>query len=200
MFSWLNKVFRGIFKQGKSELKESDISFVKSHKDELQHKTYQETTRLSPHKGGKIRPKFIVLHHSAGSFSGTVNWILDKKSKVSYHYVIDPDTGDRVQMVWDSRKAWHAGKSEWKGYRGLNSYSIGIAFSGNTNKRTVEDFEIDSVAKKCIYLMRKFDLKLEDIVTHKMIAPRRKNDCSDETYHRVIKRIREITHAVALAN
>jgi len=153
---------------------------------------YKEEVKLSPNKGGKIEPKFIVLHHSGGSFLGGISWILNPASKVSYHYLINPDTGDRIQLVWDSRKAWHAGRSKWKWYYGLNNHSIGIAFAGNTNTREVGDHEIDSVAYKCIYLMEKFNLDPSAIVTHEMIAPGRKTDCSQGTFERVIERIDEL--------
>lgn len=153
---------------------------------------YKETVKLSPNVGGKITPKFIMLHHSAGSFAGGVSWILNPASKVSYHYLINPDTGDRVQMVWDSKRAWHAGRSRWGGYSGLNGHSIGIAFAGDTNIREVAPHEIDSVAHKCLHLMDKFNLEIDSIITHQMAAPRRKNDCSEGTWHRVIERLEKL--------
>ena len=153
---------------------------------------YKERVRLSPNKGGTIDPKFIVLHHTAGSFQGGVSWILNPASKVSYHYLIDPDNGNRIQMVWDRKRAWHAGRSKWKGFSGLNGHSIGIAFAGDTNTREVADHEIDSVAHKCLYLMNKFDLDTSAIVTHAMISPGRKTDCSEGTYHRVRERVEEL--------
>lgn len=154
---------------------------------------YKEEVKLSPNRGGRIIPKFIVLHHSAGSFAGGVSWLRNPKSKVSYHYLIDPETGDRVQLVWDSKRAWHAGRSEWKGYVGLNSHSLGVSFAGNTHTREVADHEIDSVAHKCLYLMDKFGIGKEGIVTHAMISPGRKDDCSAEVYHRVLDRVDELT-------
>ena len=153
---------------------------------------YSEEVKLSPNVGGKIQPKFIVLHHSSGSFDGTISWILNPISKVSYHYVINPDNGNRVQLVYDTKRAWHAGVSFWRGQSNLNSHSIGIAFSGDTNMRTPADHEIESCAEKCIYLMKKFDIKKSDITTHEKIAPRRKNDCSQETFDLVLAKIDEL--------
>jgi N-acetylmuramoyl-L-alanine amidase len=118
-----------------------------------------------------------------------VSWCLDTKSRVSYHYIIDPRDGSRVQLVWDSRRAWHAGKSVWQGQRDLNTHSIGIAFAGDTHKRFPPSAEIDSVAHKCLYLMDKFNIPKANILTHEMIAPTRKNDCSEETYRRVLERV-----------
>jgi len=163
--------------------------------DSLEKKSvkYREEVKISPNKSGNISPKFIMLHHSAGSFLGSMSWILNDRSDVSYHYLINPDDGSRIQHVWDNQKAWHAGKSNYGGYSGLNSHSIGISFSGNTHKREVEDHEIDSCARKCIYLMDKFNIPKSNIITHAMASPGRKDDCSEEVYDRVLSRIKDLS-------
>ena len=153
---------------------------------------YNEEYKRSPNQGGKIAPKFIILHHSSGNFAGTVSWILQSKSKVSYHYVINPATGDRVQMVYDSKRAWHAGKSKWGEYRGMNGHSVGIAFDRDTNTRTPSGVEIDSCAHKCVYLMKKFGISNAGILTHAQVAPGRKNDVSEETHRMVLDRVAEL--------
>lgn len=152
---------------------------------------YPESFERSPNQSGNIVPKFIVLHHSSGSHDGTKSWILQSRSNVSYHYLIDED-GSRTQFVEDTKKAWHAGASYWKGYSGLNSHSIGISFWGDTNKRTPSEIEIDSCAKKCIELMAKFGLTINSIITHADIAPNRKNDTSERTIKMVKDRIKEL--------
>ena len=152
---------------------------------------YTEVYRESPNQSGTIAPKFIVLHHSSGSHDGSKSWILQDKSNVSYHYLI-ADDGSRTQFVYDTKKAWHAGKSKYENFVGLNSHSVGISFYGNTHERTPNNLEIDSCAKKCIYLMDKFSIPIERIITHKMCAPGRKDDCSEETYQLVLNRIRQL--------
>jgi N-acetyl-anhydromuramyl-L-alanine amidase AmpD len=74
----------------------------------------------------------------------------------------------------------------------LNNHSIGIAFDRDTNTREVFAHEIDSAAHKCLYLMDKFGIKKDGILTHQMIAPGRKNDCSEGTWHQVLERIDEL--------
>jgi len=154
---------------------------------------YTETVRLTFNRGGQISPKFIILHHTSGNYEGSVSWCLDPKSKVSYHYIINPKNGNRTQLVWDSARAWHAGVSQWKGFNNLNAHSIGIAFDRDTNTRTPSDTEIDSCSHKCIYLMDKFKIGIDGVLTHAMISPGRKNDTSEETYELVIERIKEIS-------
>lgn len=159
--------------------------------DDLPSDYLQVFHKESPNHGETIVPKFIVLHHSSGSHDSTRSWILQSKSRVSYHYLIDED-GSRTQFVKDTNKAWHAGPSYWKGYHSLNNHSIAVGFWGDTNKRTPNYLEIDSCAKLCIRLMTKFGIKIDGIITHADIAPNRKNDCSDETHKLVLKRVKKL--------
>ena len=152
--------------------------------------TYTDSYRQTPNISSyKIAPKYIVLHHSAGTFNGDISWILNSQSQVSYHYLINEQTGNRVQFCTDNSRAWHAGVSSWNGLRGMNSHSIGIAFTGNTNSRSISDTEAASCAEKCKELMNKFGIPKSNILTHQMIAPNRKNDCSRAAYEKVLSLI-----------
>lgn len=153
---------------------------------------YRETVRLSPNRGGKITPKYIILHHTAGNYAGSVDWCLRPESQVSYHYIINPVDGSRTQLVYDTRRAWHAGKAQWDGITDLNTHSIGIAFDRDTNTRDVSEVEVDSCAYKCVYLMDKFGIPIKHILTHQMIAPTRKDDCSKRAYDAVIARVKQL--------
>ena len=80
----------------------------------------------SPHVGGVISPRFLVVHYTAGSSAaGTISWFRNPSSKVSAHLVIGRD-GKSTQMVPFNREAWHAGQSRWGSLSGLNRHSIGI--------------------------------------------------------------------------
>jgi N-acetyl-anhydromuramyl-L-alanine amidase AmpD len=80
----------------------------------------------TPNQGGKINPRYLVIHFTAnGSVSGTVKWFQKQGSEASAHVIIGRD-GQVVQMVAFDRRAWHAGQSRWRGLTDLNSHSIGI--------------------------------------------------------------------------
>lgn len=80
----------------------------------------------SPHVGGTIKPRFLVIHYTGGSSAaGSIAWFLDPASKVSAHLVIARD-GTVTQVVPFDREAWHAGNSQWGALTGLNRHSIGI--------------------------------------------------------------------------
>ena len=181
------KIFKSLFKP-QDNLNLPPARPVKPTKSKSTKDPYDEVFKRSPHQSGRIKPKYIVLHDSEGSYIGGVSWIQDPVSKVSYHYLID-SRGNRTQFVSDTKKAWHAGNSKWDGINGLNSHSIGVAFWGNTRNRVANDSEIDSCAHKCVYLMKKFGISKKNIVTHQMISPDRKTDTAPSTYKRVLARI-----------
>jgi N-acetylmuramoyl-L-alanine amidase len=68
----------------------------------------------------------VVVHYTVSeNLKNTVNWLCDKRARASAHVVIGRD-GQVASVVPFDRCAWHAGASSWKGYNGLNNYSIGI--------------------------------------------------------------------------
>ncbi|MDR3448790.1 MAG: N-acetylmuramoyl-L-alanine amidase [Alphaproteobacteria bacterium] len=85
--------------------------------------------RSSPNydeRAEKIALAYIVLHYT-GMKSGeeALARLCDPMGKVSAHYVVGED-GVITQMVDEERRAWHAGKSFWRGLTDINSASIGI--------------------------------------------------------------------------
>jgi N-acetylmuramoyl-L-alanine amidase len=99
------------------------------------HLIQSETTPVaflkSPNVGGKITPRFLVIHYTAsGPNSNTAAYFANPAHKVSAHIVIRRD-GTVIQCVPFNVTAWHAGESRWRGadgkmYVGLNKHSIGI--------------------------------------------------------------------------
>lgn len=80
----------------------------------------------SPNRSGRIVPRSIVEHDTAGpSVESAVNWFSQRRAGASAHFVIG-EYGDITQCVPCDRAAWHAGQSSWKGRSGLNGDSIGI--------------------------------------------------------------------------
>ena len=85
-----------------------------------------ETIRQTTNWKGNIKPQGIILHHTAGSYIGSVSWCLDPESKVSYHCIVDLN-GNYTTIAKDNQRAWHAGKSSFNGRKDCNSFMLGIA-------------------------------------------------------------------------
>jgi N-acetylmuramoyl-L-alanine amidase len=78
----------------------------------------------SPHVGGRVTPRFIVMHYTAGgSALGSVRAIRDRG--LSAHLFVERD-GAVIQTVDFTTEAHHAGPSAWRGFDGLNGHAIGI--------------------------------------------------------------------------
>lgn len=141
-----------------------------------------EEVRLTPNVSPKHRVNEaigVVWHHSCGSFSGGVEWICDPKSQVSYHCLIALD-GRRTVFAADSRVCWHAGKSRWRGREFCNAFTLGVAFTGDTYKRSLTDAEIESALEWLRPRWGKYKWTIDSMTTHRAISPGRKDDISPE--------------------
>ena len=56
---------------------------------------------------------------------GALDRLTSPEAKVSCHYLIDED-GTTYRLVDETKRAWHAGKSRWRGVTDINSASVGI--------------------------------------------------------------------------
>lgn len=94
---------------------------IKNHR--IEGIQYVPTKKKGP---GRITPKFIVMHYTAGwTTAGDVHTLAQSTRKVSAHLVLGRD-GELVQIVPFNDRAWHAGPSRSHGYSALNAHSIGI--------------------------------------------------------------------------
>ena len=73
-----------------------------------------------------MRPDILLLHYTGmPSEQGALDWLASPESQVSSHYFVR-ENGEIIQMVPERLRAWHAGRSFWKGLTDINSASIGI--------------------------------------------------------------------------
>jgi LysM repeat protein len=136
----------------------------------------------SPHFNNRRRTDditAIVIHSTANSsLEGVINWFNNPQSQLSAHYTIGKD-GQIVQHVQDIHRAWHAGRSIWKGREGCNDYAIGIELVNlNDGKDPYPEEQHQVNVALCAYLAHKYNIDLDDIMGHLDIAipPGRKTD------------------------
>lgn len=138
--------------------------------------------RVSPNFGpraGANVPNMIVLHYTGmDSASAAEAWLCNPESEVSSHYLVHED-GRVVQMVRESDRAWHAGKSSWKGETDVNSLSIGIEIDNPGHFLGYADFpeaQIEAVIALCRGIISRHAVTPERVLAHSDVAPGRKID------------------------
>lgn len=92
--------------------------------------------------------------------------------EVSAHFFIRRD-GEVLQFVSIQDRAWHAGRSSWRGRANCNDYSVGIELEG------LEGGQFESAQyRSAADLLRSIDAEhpLTAVVGHEHIAPGRKQD------------------------
>jgi LysM repeat protein len=119
----------------------------------------------------------IVVHATTNSsLIGVISWFQNPTAYVSAHYVIGKD-GRTVQMVKDEDRAWHAGKSEWRGVPDVNDYGLGIELVNlNDGQDPYPEAQYQSLVKLCKALAHKYNISMEDLVGHYHVSPGRKTD------------------------
>ena len=142
------------------------------------------------------RVKYLVIHYTSESLEDSINLLTTKKDHpVSAHYLIAEDA-KIYQLVSETKRAWHAGKSFWRGERGLNDSSIGIEIVNKSGcmmpmERLITFYEILEYCNFVEYpkvqinqliklskeiIARHPRIKPYNIVAHSDIAPTRKID------------------------
>ena len=121
----------------------------------------------------------IVVHATANSsLQGVIDWFNNPSAQVSAHYTIGKD-GQIVQHVQDIHRAWHAGRSVWKGRDGCNDYTLGIELVNlNDGADPYPEAQQQANLALCAYLAHKYAINAGDIFGHLdcAIPPGRKSD------------------------
>jgi N-acetylmuramoyl-L-alanine amidase len=101
-------------------------NLVNTGKEYLSSKNYD--TR------GNSQVRFLVLHYTSSNWQRSLQLLRLPEYEVSSHYLI-PETNDDsyrkseldiYQLVDETDRAWHAGKSRWEDGENINDQSIGI--------------------------------------------------------------------------
>ncbi|CAG7590353.1 MAG: N-acetylmuramoyl-L-alanine amidase [Candidatus Midichloria sp.] len=140
--------------------------------------------------------KYVILHHTETTPEQDCNfhsslYLLtnsDRPNKVSAHYLIlraeeyvnysDKHIAGIVNLVGDSKKAWHAGSSEWAEDINLNDLSIGIEINNNGFTEAFSNAQMASLIVLLHGLKKAYNISPFNLLGHAEIAPNRKSDPS----------------------
>lgn len=124
-------------------------------------------------------PSMIVLHYT-GMKTGeeALARLRDPEAKVSSHYLVEED-GRVFSLVAEERRAWHAGRSFWKGETDVNAASIGIEIVNPGHEfgyRAFPDAQIEALISLIADIRSRWEIDDARIVGHSDVAPDRKQD------------------------
>ncbi|MBI3701595.1 MAG: N-acetylmuramoyl-L-alanine amidase [Afipia sp.] len=130
-----------------------------------------------PRVGGGV--DMIVLHYTGMATADAARERLcDVDAKVSSHYLVEED-GTIVQLVPESRRAYHAGVSSWQDTTDINSRSIGIEIVNGGHDFGCPDFppqQIEAVVRLCRDIQSRWPIPQANVLAHSDVAPSRKQD------------------------
>ena len=128
---------------------------------------------------GVKKPSMIILHYTGmQSEDAALERLCNPTAKVSSHYFIS-ENGETLNLVDESKRAWHAGISYWNGKTDINSESIGIEIVNPGHEfgyRPFSSAQIKSVSSLCVRLIDRYAIPAFNVLGHSDIAPKRKED------------------------
>jgi len=136
--------------------------------------------RPSPNFDARALPVTMIVLHYTGmeSAAAAVDQLANPAAKVSAHWVVTED-GAVIAMVDEADRAWHAGKSFWRGVTDVNSASIGIEIVNPGHEFGYRPFptaQMAAVEELVAAAVRRYGIGPANVVGHSDIAPARKQD------------------------
>jgi N-acetylmuramoyl-L-alanine amidase len=134
----------------------------------------------SPNFDERDQPVSIVVLHYTGmtDAASAIERLRDPEARVSCHYLI-AENGQVMRMVPEDKRAWHAGRSYWRGLHNVNAASVGIEIVNPGHGLGYRPFtaqQMDSLLPLLADLVRRHQVPRANIVGHSDIAPARKQD------------------------
>lgn len=134
----------------------------------------------SPNFDERMLPISMIVLHYTGMQDGpsALARLRDPEAKVSAHYLVEED-GTVCRLVAEGKRAWHAGRSHWRGITDVNSASVGIEIVNPGHEwgyRPFTDQQIDALIPLVAAIKDRHAITRGNIVGHSDIAPTRKRD------------------------
>jgi N-acetylmuramoyl-L-alanine amidase len=134
----------------------------------------------SPNFDARTLPVSMIVLHYTGMEDGAsaLARLRDPAAKVSSHYLVEED-GTVMRLVAEEARAWHAGRSHWRGVTDVNSASVGIEIVNPGHDWGYRPFPADQVAavvRLVAEIKDRHEVTRGNIVGHSDVAPARKRD------------------------
>ena len=134
----------------------------------------------SPNWDERGAPVSMIVLHYTGMETGeaAIERLRDPVAKVSSHYLVAED-GTILRLVDEGKRAWHAGRSHWRGTEDVNAISIGIEIVNPGHEHGYRPFaeaQVDALLPLVSAIKERHGITRGNVVGHSDIAPTRKRD------------------------
>jgi N-acetylmuramoyl-L-alanine amidase len=134
----------------------------------------------SPNFDERALPINMLVLHYTGMIdaASAIARLREPEAKVSAHYVVAED-GQVLRLVDEEKRAWHAGRSFWRGITDVNSASIGIEIVNPGHEfgyRPFPEQQMDALVPLVADIIGRHRIRPGNVVGHSDIAPDRKED------------------------
>ena len=134
----------------------------------------------SPNFNERALPVSMIVLHYTGMVDAdaAIDRLRSPDAGVSAHYVVKED-GEVLRLVDEDKRAWHAGKSYWRGITDVNSASVGIEIVNPGHEfgyRPFPDEQVAALIPLVADVKARHGIGRGNIVGHSDVAPTRKED------------------------
>jgi N-acetylmuramoyl-L-alanine amidase len=134
----------------------------------------------SPNFDARTAPPDMIVLHYTGMTDGpsALARMRDPQAKVSAHYMVEED-GRVFALVPEARRAWHAGRSFWRGETDINACSVGVELVNPGHEfgyRAFAEPQIAALIDLLGEVRSRWTVPDARILGHSDIAPERKTD------------------------
>ena len=134
----------------------------------------------SPNFDERLAPVTMIVLHYTGmeSAQAAIDRLRDPEAKVSAHYLVD-EGGAILRLVPEEKRAWHAGRSHWRGIQDVNSASIGIEIVNPGHEHGYRPFpeaQMGALIPLVADIKARHGITRGNVVGHSDVAPARKLD------------------------
>jgi N-acetylmuramoyl-L-alanine amidase len=134
----------------------------------------------SPNFDERNQPITMLVLHYTGmqDAAAAIAQLTSAEAKVSCHYVVAED-GQVLRLVPEEKRAWHAGRSHWRGITDVNSASIGIEIVNPGHEwgyRPFPEVQMEALIPLVAEIVERHGIEPANVVGHSDVAPARKID------------------------
>ena len=134
----------------------------------------------SPNFDERDQPVSMIVLHYTGmkDAAAAIARLRDPEARVSCHYLVAED-GQVLRMVAEGKRAWHAGRSYWRGLQNVNAASVGIELVNPGHELGYRPFpkeQMRSLVPLLADIVKRHQVPRANVVGHSDVAPARKQD------------------------